>query len=389
MVLMPKFKDEIIPFAKLAVDLGVDYGVIKHCSDDEFGTLGVDYSKYEEMYDLLEKAESLTNETTKIIVKWDKIKDKGKPSYKRFYGPQFLLQISGSGLIAPSGMFFNARYSKLHMGNFADERFKDVWVRELPSEAITYHPLFKPYEDNIPKFMQRMYPMSMGSVCILTGVRAQESLRRYTIVMNKRHRNYITVSPDDKNVWTAHPIYDWQSTDVWHYMSLKRLDYNHFYDVLNRTKLSGNFLQQRLCAPLGEEPLRGLWMYKHIDPELYNAMLKRVPGVATAARYANTELYAIALKEPPKGQTWESYLKLIIASYEVNAGNDVATRINKMIFRHFKQSILGLTEQTPDPVSGCSWKFLCQVALRGDFKGRTQTKMTSLGKKLFARCISL
>ena len=34
---MPEFKNEIIPFAKLAVDLGVDYGVIKHCSDDEFG----------------------------------------------------------------------------------------------------------------------------------------------------------------------------------------------------------------------------------------------------------------------------------------------------------------------------------------------------------------
>ena len=45
MVLLPEFKDEIIPFSKLAVDLGVDYGVIKHCSDEEFGTLGVDYSK--------------------------------------------------------------------------------------------------------------------------------------------------------------------------------------------------------------------------------------------------------------------------------------------------------------------------------------------------------
>ena len=28
------FKDEILPFAKLATDLGVDYGVIKHCSDE-------------------------------------------------------------------------------------------------------------------------------------------------------------------------------------------------------------------------------------------------------------------------------------------------------------------------------------------------------------------
>jgi len=43
MVLMPEFKDEIISFSQLALDLGVDYGVIKHCSDDEFGPLGIDY----------------------------------------------------------------------------------------------------------------------------------------------------------------------------------------------------------------------------------------------------------------------------------------------------------------------------------------------------------
>jgi MoaA/NifB/PqqE/SkfB family radical SAM enzyme len=138
MVLMPEFKDEIIPFSKLALNLGVDYGVIKHCSDDELGTIGVDYNKYEDMYELLKKAEEMSNEKTKIIVKWSKIKSKGKPTYNRFYGPQFLLQISGSGLVAPSGMFFNARYSKLHMGNFVDERFIDIFKSERYRKIMNY-----------------------------------------------------------------------------------------------------------------------------------------------------------------------------------------------------------------------------------------------------------
>jgi len=138
MVLMPEFKDEIIDFSQLALDLGVDYGVIKHCSDDEFGTLGVDYEQYERMYGLLKEAEEMSNDDTKIIVKWEKIKDKGKPSYKRFYGPQFLLQISGSGLVAPSGMFFNARYSKLHMGNFTEERFIDIFRSDRYSRIMNY-----------------------------------------------------------------------------------------------------------------------------------------------------------------------------------------------------------------------------------------------------------
>ncbi len=138
MVLMPEFKDEILPFAKLAVDLGVDYGVIKHCSDDESGTLGVDYSKYEEMYPLLEHAESMSNEITKVIIKWEKIKDNGKSSYKRFYSGQFLLQISGSGLVAPSGMFFNAKYAKLHIGNFTDERFVDIFRSDRYWRVMNY-----------------------------------------------------------------------------------------------------------------------------------------------------------------------------------------------------------------------------------------------------------
>jgi MoaA/NifB/PqqE/SkfB family radical SAM enzyme len=138
MVLMPQFKDEIIPFAQLGVDLGVDYAVIKHCSDDEQHTLGIDYGKYEELYDLLTQAEAMSNDRTKVIVKWSKIRDGDKPPYKRFYGPAFLLQISGSGLVAPSGMFFNARHSKLHIGNYTEERFIDIWKSDRYWRAMDY-----------------------------------------------------------------------------------------------------------------------------------------------------------------------------------------------------------------------------------------------------------
>jgi len=138
MVLTPDLKDEIIPFAQLAIDLGVDYAVIKHCSDDEQGTLGIVYSKYEALHGLLEQAEAMSNDVTKVIVKWSKIKDGDQSTYKRFFGPQFLLQISGSGLVAPSGMFFNARYSKLHIANYTEERFKDIWKSDRYWRAMDY-----------------------------------------------------------------------------------------------------------------------------------------------------------------------------------------------------------------------------------------------------------
>lgn len=138
MVLMPEFCDEIIPFAQLGVDLGVDYAVIKHCSDDTDGSLGVDYKIYSSMYEKLEAAESLSNDITKVIVKWSKIEDGNNCTYKAMYGPQFLLQISGSGLVAPSGMFFNAKYSKLHIGNFTENRFRDIFFSDHYRNVMNY-----------------------------------------------------------------------------------------------------------------------------------------------------------------------------------------------------------------------------------------------------------
>ncbi len=138
MVLMPEFEDQILPLARLAKLLGPDYLVIKHCSDDEDGALGVDYDGYEKMYDKLREAEAMSTEDIQITAKWSKIGDKGKRSYQRCYGPPFLLQMSGSGLLAPCGMMFNEQYKKFHVGNIVNESFKEMLQGERYWEVINY-----------------------------------------------------------------------------------------------------------------------------------------------------------------------------------------------------------------------------------------------------------
>ena len=81
MVLLPIFADQIIPLAKLGKELEVDYFVIKHCSDDENHTLGVDYSAYEKLTDLLKEAESFSNGSYSVKAKWSKIMSGGKRCY--------------------------------------------------------------------------------------------------------------------------------------------------------------------------------------------------------------------------------------------------------------------------------------------------------------------
>jgi MoaA/NifB/PqqE/SkfB family radical SAM enzyme len=130
MVLLPEFKDQIIPLAKLGKTLGVDYLVIKHCSDDENGALRVDYSKYKELVDILQEAEGYSDGPYLVKAKWSKILSGGKRKYSRCFGPPFITQFSGSGLVAPCGMLFNSRYKDFHIGNIVDSSYKEIWKGE-------------------------------------------------------------------------------------------------------------------------------------------------------------------------------------------------------------------------------------------------------------------
>lgn len=138
MVLMPDMADQILPFAALGKELRTDYNVIKHCSDTPDGVLGVDYTKYIELENLLHEAESYSDDSYRCVVKWNKIKAGNLRNYQRCYGPPFLLQISGSGLVAPCGGLFNDRWRKMHMGNIAKESFKDIVRSDRYWEIISH-----------------------------------------------------------------------------------------------------------------------------------------------------------------------------------------------------------------------------------------------------------
>lgn len=139
MVLMPDFGDQVLPLTRLSKELAVDYLVIKHCSDDELGSLGINYTKYAGMTDLLKEAEALSDENYLVQVKWSKILAGRDRTYSRCYGPVFMPQFSGSGLVAPCGMLFNRRYKKqFHIGNLVETSFKEIWKSDRYWEVMDF-----------------------------------------------------------------------------------------------------------------------------------------------------------------------------------------------------------------------------------------------------------
>ncbi len=136
MVFLPDFIDQLKPLIKLGQELGVDYTIIKHCSDDEQASLGVDYLKYHNCIGALKAAEAASTQKHQIYIKWSKILSDGKRCYSRCYGPPFIMQLSGSGLVAPCGMLFNTKFSKFHIGNIAEQSFKQLWQSDRYWEVM-------------------------------------------------------------------------------------------------------------------------------------------------------------------------------------------------------------------------------------------------------------
>jgi predicted phosphoadenosine phosphosulfate sulfurtransferase len=256
-----------------------------------------------------------------------------------------------------------------------DKDKKDIWVRDLPKNAITEHPKFvkgMSFQD----FAQYLYPKSYGKVAMLVGIRTEESLRRYQVIAKKKNDAFLNSSAEGQsNQYRAFPIYDWSSNDVWLAVHKFGWDYNKTYDIFNQTKLHGQYLKQRVCPPYGEEPLRGLYLYAECFPDMWHKMLYRVKGVATAWRYANTELYSSA-KSKPNNITYKEYLSNIIETYDHDYQQMVKTTVNSYIKSHYNKTKNEIKEEEPHPITGVSWQFLCRIAIRGDFKGR-QKAMTN------------
>ena len=130
---------------------------------------------------------------------------------------------------------------------------------------------------------------------------------------------------------------------------------------------------QRIAPPFGEEPAMNLWMYSVCWPGLWEKMINRVPGAATAARYARTELYGYGKLDKPEAVTWKEMIERFLQRHPVETRGHIAHRLKLLIEQHYRKTDEKLPEDKDHPISGLSWKRLASIASRGD-KGGSDTR---------------
>jgi predicted phosphoadenosine phosphosulfate sulfurtransferase len=264
-----------------------------------------------------------------------------------------------------------------------DRADQDVWVRPLPPEGITElagFPFDREPRDRYtwPEMDGLLHPPAKGSIGIILGLRAEESLTRYRAVAHKLQENYLmaSISPTARgNIWKVYPIYDWKTEDVWTAPAKFGWDYNRAYDVMDQCGIAAN--AQRCSPAYGEEPLRGFYLYKQCFPEIWDKMSVRVPGANAALLYGRTDLWGFGpAQEKPEELTWEEFTMAAIEKFGPKERKLIAKSISGCIRTHFKKTRDPILSEVPHPITGVSWKFLYIIAARGDLKDRRASAMT-------------
>ncbi len=222
-----------------------------------------------------------------------------------------------------------------------DDTKEDVWVRPVPrhpyvinlqnNPITTYR--YKMHQIDLAKQFGRWYRISHGgkkTVCLL-GMRADESLQRYSGILNKRHgykeRNWI--SRQFKDVWAASPLYDWSKNDVWHANYIFNYDYNRLYDLYFMAGLKLD--QMRVASPFNDYAKDSLNLYRVLDPEIWSRLVGRVKGANFCAIYGKTKALGYRSLTLPEGHTWESYTKFLL--------DTLPERLRNNYIKKFKTSI--------------------------------------------------
>ncbi len=138
MVLTLSNSDQAVPLARLGKELGVDYFVVKQCSDTVEGKLGVHHrlGEYSSLSNILKESESESHEGYNVIIKWGKITNEGLRNYDHCLGTPFLLYSSGDGKLFPCGMFFDSEQKEYLLGDLVKQSFREIIESERYLEVI-------------------------------------------------------------------------------------------------------------------------------------------------------------------------------------------------------------------------------------------------------------
>ncbi len=222
-----------------------------------------------------------------------------------------------------------------------DDTKKECWVREMPDKEyvinLENNPIttyrYRMDQADLAKQFGRWYRKAHenGKTVSLLGMRADESLMRYSGFLNKKYgyQGECWISKQFKDVWCASPLYDWSSEDIWHANWLFDYDYNHLYDLYYKAGLKVS--QMRVASPFNDYSKDSLNLYRVIDPEIWVKLVGRVQGANFVSIYGKTKALGYRNVTLPEGHTWKSYTLFLLDTLPARQRNNYIKKFKTSI----------------------------------------------------------
>lgn len=229
---------------------------------------------------------------------------------------------------------------------------RGIWCREMPAFEYVVN------EDNCPFTMNegetdyqvqdrfcKWFNREYGSTGVMIGIRADESLHRYSAIAGQRKVNkykgthYIV---GDRSPLKCYPIYDWLVDDVWIANAKFGFEYNKLYDLYYQAGLTPD--QMRVASPFNDCATASLKLYKIIEPNTWGKLVSRVNGANFTGLYGGTTAMGWKSITLPKGHTWKSYYEFLLTTLN----KDVAEHYQDVMRRSIEYWSKGGTLPTKD-----------------------------------------
>ena len=206
---------------------------------------------------------------------------------------------------------------------------REIWVREYPelgnelqiinedNQAFDFYTWGMEDTEFDEKFNAWIHQHYHAQRTVgLLGIRAQESVNRWRAVAGDRRVNMYDnkkwIPKVGKNRYTAYPLYDWQTEDIWTANAREGYDYNRLYDLYYQAGLKLD--EMRVASAFIDEGVSNLGLHRAIEPDTWARLVGRVNGANFGAIYGATKAMGYKSISLPPGHTWKSYCEFLLTT---------------------------------------------------------------------------
>jgi predicted phosphoadenosine phosphosulfate sulfurtransferase len=179
------------------------------------------------------------------------------------------------------------------------------WLREKEPSSIHNNDYgTMKFEKLFGKFIDKHFD-GQRALCCISGVTAEESPSRFMGLTCRPTYKWITWGKKGNHP-TFYPIYDWSYRDVWKSIHENNWTYCRIYDSMYQRGIG--IKGMRISNVHHENSLRTLMFMQSIEPETWQRLVDRVPGIHAASMLGDEHFNPKQKSQlPPMFSSWRVY----------------------------------------------------------------------------------